>query len=410
MIKKISIIVICLLNLCSGLVYSQTLNTSLTENSKVSLLTCTPNSDAIYALFGHTGLRVQDDSIGIDLVFDYGVFDFSSGGFIYRFVKGETDYMVGARTYQKFLFEYRFREMGVDEQIINLTLRERQEVFNALLENLKPENRVYRYNFFYDNCATRPRDIIQSNVNGTINYKPYTTDQTYRDLLEECLDLLTPWSRFGINLVIGSGADKIITERQKDFLPQYVSNAFDHATTVSIDGKEKPLVLSQSELLAASSDALKLIKAKEEGIKSPNYPLYVGLLLLLLALLISYLQYFKKKDVLAKLFDTLLFIMAGFAGCIIFFLMFFSEHPCVDANWNLIWLNPLALLFALFFFAKFASKYVICYHFTNFAVLTVFLGSMLFIPQSFEVAFIPYILTLWLRSGINVLTSKKELK
>lgn len=377
----------------------------LTENSKVSILTCSSNTDAIYALFGHTGLRVSDDSLKIDVVFDYGVFDFSSDNFIYRFVKGETDYRVGDRSYDRFLFEYAYRGSGVKEQIINLSLKERQAVFDALLTNLRPENRVYRYNFFYDNCSTRPRDIIKDNLDGELIFKPYTGDQTYRDLLEECL-ILTPWSRFGINLVIGSGADKIITERQKDFLPLYVSQALDNAIVVSPQGEERLLVSENKEVLEAGDTVLEFLNAKENGVTAANTPLYVGIIVLLLAISVSYLSYYKKKRIIGKAFDILLFTIAGLAGCIIFFLMFFSEHPCVDANWNLAWLNPLALLVILFLSVKIVTKYVIYYHFVNFATLTLFLLCIPFIPQTIEVAFIPYILALWVRSGANILEYK----
>ncbi len=378
----------------------------LSEKSQVSLLTCSPNTDATYALFGHTGLRVFDDSLDINVVFDYGVFDFNSDNFIYRFVKGETDYKIGDRLFSRFLFEYTFRESGVEEQVLNLTLEEKQSIFDALLINLKPENRVYRYNFFYDNCSTRPRDVVQQNIKGEIEFKPYTSEQTYRDLLDECL-ILTPWTRFGINLVIGSGADKVINERQKDFLPSYVSTAFNHAEIVSANGEKRPLVLKQTDLLKPAGSALELVEAKEIGYRAPNTPLYVGIVLVMLSVLITYLVRSREMFILGKVFDSILFILAGLAGCIIFFLMFFSEHPCVDANWNLMWLNPLALLFGLFFFVKIASKCVIYYHFVNFATLTLFLLCIPFISQTIEIAFIPYILALGLRSVGNILEYKQ---
>lgn len=384
-------------------------NPKLSESSKVSLLTCTPSDDAIYALFGHSGLRIQDDSLGIDVVFDYGTFDFDSNNFIYRFVKGETDYIVKGRKFNQFNFEYQYREMGVTEQVLNLILPERQNVFDSLITNSLPENRVYRYNFFDDNCATRPRDIISSSLNGKIAYTPFTKDQTYRDLLDECL-ILTPWSRFGINLVIGSGADKIITERQKDFLPAYVANAFALANIVDMEGKKRDLVLSADEILLPHNGALQLLEAKQRGYRAANEPLYVGVLLFLVALFVSYLQYQKHKKRIADIFDTLLFLVAALAGCIIFFLTFFSEHPCVDANWNLVWLNPLPLFFIPFFFVKSRTKYVISYHFVNFVVLTLFIVSFAFIPQVLELAFVPYILALWLRSGVNILEYRRTIK
>lgn len=380
----------------------------LSESSRVSLMTCSASDDAIYALFGHSGLRIKDDSIGIDVVFDYGIFDFSSNNFIFRFVKGETDYMVKGREFSHFYFEYQYRGIGVTEQVLNLTQSERQKVFEALITNSLPENRIYRYNFFYDNCATRPRDIISDNLDGKIEYRSFTTEQTYRDLLDECL-VLTPWSRFGINLVIGSGADKVITERQKDFLPLYVAKAFDNANIIDTLRENRSLVVSSVEILGPEGSVLVLEEAKMAGRKALNQPFFVGIILLLAAAIVSYLQYKKNKRGFSKVFDTLLFFVAALAGSVIFFLTFFSEHPCVDSNWNLVWLNPLPFFFIPFFFVKSSTKYVISYHFVNFVVLTLFIVGFAFIPQTLEVAFIPYILALWLRSGVNVLEYRRVL-
>lgn len=405
MCKKVFLTLIIFLYLTNNL-YPSTLR--LTDKSTVSLLTCSPNDDAIYALFGHSALRIKDDSTNIDVVFDYGIFDFSSSNFIYRFVKGETDYMVKGRNFKHFLFEYQYREMGVTEQVLNLSQTERQQVFDALVINAMPENSIYRYNFFYDNCSTRPRDMVQNNIEGKVDYTVFSKELTYRDLINQCL-ILTPWSKFGINIVIGSGADKIVSERQKDFLPAYLLVAFNNASIVDKLGNSRKLVSSSTELLLASNGALELQNAKLEGRNATNIPLYVGLILLLVALLLSYIQYKSKNaSCIVGLFDSLLFLVSGLAGCIIFFLMFFSEHPCVDANWNLVWLNPLPLFFIPFFFVKSRTKYVISYHFVNFVALTLFLVGFLLIPQTLEIAFIPYILTLWTRSGVNILVRNNQ--
>ena len=405
--KIISCFFLLLLNLAS-LSLSAVSYKPLTESSKVSLLTCSPNDEAIYSLFGHSGLRISDDSLGIDVVFDYGIFDFESDNFIYRFVKGETDYIVAARRFDQFLWSYNNLSVEVKEQIFNLNLQERQKIFDALWTNSLPENRVYRYNFFYDNCATRPRDIIADNINGKVEFVKFTEEQTYRDLLDECLRL-TPWSRFGINLVIGSDADKIITERQKDFLPDYVSRALSIANIVDSHGNSRRLIKNTEILLEATDMPLVLIKSKENKIEATNYPLIVGGVLLLLSIFFSYLGYTRRiKRGFVRLFDSILFFLVGCAGLIIFFLMFFSEHPCVDKNWNLVWLNPLPLLVIPFFFVKRLTKYVISYHFINFVALSLLLVGFNLIPQVLEFAFIPYILLLAIRSGENMCFYRKE--
>lgn len=369
---------------------------TLSDTARISLLTSTPWDGAIYALFGHTAIRINDPVNNIDYVFNYGIFNFDSPNFIMRFVKGETDYIVAAVDYQYYLNEYKQRGVGVVEQVFNLSSKEKQDIFNALLINSLPENRVYRYNYFYDNCSTRPRDIIEKYIDGHINYVPTNEEQTYRDLVWECTNI-KPWAKFGIDLVIGADADKVITDRQKDFLPVYLMNAFNYATVVYDNGIERELLLETTDTFIAKP----LVK---DNILSP---LYAGIILLIITVLLSLLIYKKQLIVLGKIFDTILFLAAGLGGVVIFFLMFFSEHPCVNPNWNIVWLNPLQLIVAFLFFVKPLSKVIYCYHFINFAALLIFLLAWSLIPQKLEIAFIPFILSIMIRSGMNILQQRK---
>lgn len=371
----------------------------LSDSSKISLLTNSPWDGAVYALYGHTALGISDPVNNIDLVFNYGLFDFNSPNFIYRFAKGETDYSVGYTSLNRYTFEYQMRGVGITEQTLNLTLKEKQKVFEALLINSLPENKIYRYNYFYDNCSTRPRNIIEQNIEGTIHYTPTNKEQSYRDLVHECVNS-QPWVRFGIDLVIGTDADKIITDRQKDFLPQYLMHAYAGAVIQNIDGTERDLVLKEFDLIKPTGQSMKFTHV--------DTPLVFGIILLVITILISFLSYKRNKKLIGRVFDILLFLIAGIAGSIIFFLMYFSVHPCTNPNWNLIWLNPLQLIFAFLFSIKFFSKGVYYYHFINFAVLLLFLLAWFLIPQYLEVAFIPYILALAIRSGVNVIQYRKK--
>lgn len=395
MIRNILLIIIIFV---SSIQYSISQNFQLSDSAKISLLTNSPWSQEVYALFGHTAIRVQDSVNYTDVVFNYGIFDFNSSNFMYRFVKGETDYIIAAMNFNNYKREYQERGVGITEQVLNLTQNEKQNIFDALVINSLPENRVYRYNYFYDNCSTRPRDIIEKNINGTILYTPTNKDQTYRDLVHECVNS-QPWIRFGVDLVIGADADEEISDRQKDFLPAYLMQAYSHAQIKGVDEITKPLIAQTNDLLPIP---------KDENSSVINYPLLAGCLLFTISIIISFLSYKKGYRIMGKIFDTLLFLSAGIAGSIIFFLMFFSVHPCTNPNWNIAWLNPLQFIFALLFCIKFLSKYVYYYHFINFAVLTLFLLAWFLIPQYLEIAFIPYILTLWIRSGTNILEYKKN--
>ncbi len=370
----------------------------LSDSAKISLLTSTPWDKEVYAIFGHTAIRIQDPINQFDVVFNYGLFSFDTPNFILRFVKGETDYMIGVENFNRYVEEYKSRGVGVIQQTLNITQKEKQNIFDALVINSLPQNRVYRYNYFYDNCSTRPRDIIENNIDGKIHYNPTNETQTYRDLVHECV-WSQPWIRFGIDLVIGADADKEITDRQKDFLPLYLMSAYKEASIKNTDQTAHPLLSEQNNIL---------ISQKNDTVIPINQPLIIGCLLLVVALIISFLSYKKNCTLLGKIFDTLLFAAAGIAGCIIFFLMFFSVHPCTHPNWNIIWLNPPQLIIALFFLIKFFSKYVYYYHFINFVVLILLLLAWFLIPQYLELAFIPYILALCVRSGTNVLQYKNK--
>lgn len=408
------ILLTCYIPITKAQVVQLPAHIELSDKAEISLLTSTPWDGVVYALFGHTAIRVSDtiqinlDEYGLrprnfDFVFNYGLFSFNTPNFEFRFVKGETDYSVGAVPFPYYLAEYQEREVGVIEQVLNLTQKEKQDILNALLINALPENRIYRYNFFYDNCATRPRDIIEKYIDGTIEYTPTNKEQSYRDLVHECVSI-EPWTRFGIDLVIGADADKTITDRQKDFLPLYLMRAYEGAK-IKNDSIEKPLLRTTHDILTASPKQSHYMKQVDNSII--DEPLITGCILLVFTILFSILVYKKGWFTIGKLFDTLLFLVAGAAGCVIFFLMFFSEHPCTNPNWNIMWLNPLQLIVAFLFFVKSLSKYIYYYHFINFASLLLFLLAWCLIPLRIEIAFIPYILAIAIRSVMNIIQQQK---
>lgn len=370
--------------------------TQLSPKAEVSLLTCSPFDEEVYTVYGHAALRICDPAQKIDMVFNYGLFSFSKPNFIYRFAKGETDYQLGATNYNNYMIEYQMRGSSVTEQVLNLTLEEKNRLWNALLVNFMPENREYRYNFFFDNCATRPAALIEKSVCGSIDYNdPYPT-QTFRSLINNCTRN-HPWLTFGCDLALGSPTDRMATQHEMMFLPSYLKEAFAAATIIDRQGSERPLV-KQTHLTG-----------EEEGIEETSdepanhplaSPLFAGWLLLAGIIYVTYRDWKKKSE--GRTVNVLLFLTAGIAGAILFFISFVSEHPCVFPNWNLLWLHPLHLLAAILFCVKKGKIVVDYYHFINFAALSLMLLGGFFIPQHINAAFIPLILTLWIRSGYGV--------
>lgn len=374
----------------------------LHDNAKVSLLTASPWHDVVYGLFGHTAIRVQDDSVGVDAIYNYGYFDSSQPDFMYNFIRGKTDYVLGVTTFDEFMFEYGFKGQQVYEQTLNLTPHEKQQLFNALYINSLPENMRYRYNYFYDNCATRPRDMIEEYVNGTIVYQPTSKTQSFRDLLHECT-VEHKWTKFGIDLMVGSPSDRVIDVREKMFIPSYLMGSFEGATMVVNDTLSYPLVLESEVVLELNSEL------NNPGEQSIFTPFVTAFALLLLSIIVSLLQMANLNKVRpAKAYDTLLFGVAGIGGLVLFTLIFFSEHPATSPNWNFAWLNIFALVAAVLFWVKSATRIVYFYHFINFAVITLFVLLWWLIPQELPIATIPFSLSLLVRSGTNIYTKRNK--
>ncbi|MFA7582574.1 MAG: DUF4105 domain-containing protein [Proteiniphilum sp.] len=374
----------------------------LNDNAKISLLTASPWHGAVYALFGHTAILVQDDSTGVNAVFNYGFFDSSQPNFIYHFVKGETDYILGVTSFEDFLSEYGYKGQEVIMQELNLSPEKKQQLYESLTLNALPENREYRYNFFYDNCATRPRDMVENQNKNKILYTPTLSEQTYRDLVHECVKDY-PWLLFGIDLVIGSEADRTIDVREKMFIPRYLMDSFDGAIIQENDTLRYSLVKNRHVVLERD------VERNHPKAAMPFTPFITAIILLVLTLLISLFQLIKLNTTkFILLFDTILFGVAGLGGIVLFFLMFFSEHPAMIPNWNFVWLNLFSLIAALLFWANSAKNIVYFYHFINFALLTLFLLLWWLIPQTMPAATIPFSMIFWLRSGTNLVVWRKK--
>jgi len=371
------------------------------DSMQISLLTCSPGSE-IYSLFGHTAIRYEDKSRGIDVVFNYGMFSFRTSNFIWRFVKGETDYQLGATEYRNFISEYEYDGREVSQQTLNLSQEEKEKLFFLLQDNYRPENRIYRYNFFFDNCATRPRDKIEDCINGKIEYKETSEKtQSFRDIIHEYTSN-HPWERFGIDLCLGSKADKPISYRQKMFAPDYLHKSFAAAIIKSSKGEKKALVVATKELLP---------KQIEQADDKPSFfltPLQVSLLLFVLVVGITIYDLKRRKS--STPLDFILFLSAGIAGCIISFLACFSEHPTVSPNYLLFVFHPFHLLCLPFILKTVKMKYKSWYHLLNLVVLTLFILLWAVIPQRFDLAVLPLALSLLVRSGSNSILAYKKHK
>ncbi len=307
----------------------------LSSTAQISLITCS-SGDELYSIFGHSAIRVVDDSMHINEVYNYGTFDFHTPNFYGKFANGELDYMLSAYNFKYFLPSYFRDNRSVSEQVLDLTPTEKQRLFNALEINKLPENKFYRYDFFFDNCATRIRDIIFTSVDGEIIYNNIDTlDMTFRDMIHIYLDK-QPWIREGIDVLLGSKIDVKITQYETMFLPDYLKDYF-VKTEVKRDSTTQPLILSDKDLLK--------FEPKDNN-SSVTPEQYAWLLFILLVLLLLYEIRTKKRFLII---DRLLLFVTGLLGLLVFYLWTFSELTTTGANYNILWAIPtnLILLFKL---------------------------------------------------------------
>ncbi|MDO8928623.1 MAG: DUF4105 domain-containing protein [Bacteroidota bacterium] len=362
---------------------------SLSPETTVSILTCNPGTD-VYSMYGHTAIRVNDPSTGLDAVFNYGIFSFESPNFIYRFAKGQTDYLMVGQKFSSFIPEYESDKRSVYEQVLNLSPEGKIKLFQALLENAKPENREYRYNFFMDNCATRVRDMIERNAGGTVRFTDDHPTKTYRDLIKEFHHSFR-WIDLGIDLLVGKKADQPVSAYGQMFLPEYLQAQFANAE-ITIDGNVQPLVLETRTLVEYPNTKL---------VSDLQWPAIVFGLIFLMVTGISVRGFLRKTK--TDWLDYWLFGLTGFAGLIIGWFTLYSEHPAMSPNYNLLWAFSANLFFVFVWkFKHWRPKTRIYFWFAGALLLL-----SLVLGQQFNFAVYFIIMTLLVRVTVNLMQERK---
>ena len=360
------------------------------DNVRISLLTCAPGSE-IYALFGHSAIRYENPEKDQDWVFNYGMFSFKEPNFVMRFVKGETDYQLGVVPFRYFETEYALRGSSVYQQVLNLTDEEKVKLISLLEENYLPSNRVYRYNYFYDNCTTRARDKVEESIQGKVVYPETEKEVSFRDIIHE-FTAGSEWGEFGIDLCLGSEADEPIDERKQMFAPFYMMEAARGAMIHRAD-TVVPLVLEEFKVVDA---------VLEDEPAFPLSPMTCAMGLLVATAFVVGWGIRKGRPCLA--WNVLMFFLQGLGGCIVAFLFFFSLHPTVGSNWLLMLFHPLALFYLPIMIYRGIKGKKDPYHWLNVVLLTSFMILMPFISQEFNLTVLPLALSLLLVSVGHIYT------
>ena len=302
---------------------------------QVSLITCAPGAE-LYSVFGHTALRIVDSAANTDIIYNYGTFNFDDPDFYSKFVRGKLMYFLSQQSFPDFLYEYDYFKRGVTEQVLKLSPTEKTEIQRSLFENVREENRYYKYDFLYDNCATRLRDIIfKMNIDSTYEPSAFAANgATFRDYLHNYLSRAEmQWTTLGIDLLLGIGADKTMTPSESMFLPDYLAQG------VSLASKGQSKLVERDQEHLPNAQALPL--------KMPFWqtPLFFFSILAFLVILPSF---FRSSGMVSfqSIMDRIIFVLSGLLGLLLLFMWFGTDHQSFSKNINLVWAMPVNLLVA----------------------------------------------------------------
>lgn len=368
---------------------------TLSSKAELSILTCSPGSE-LYSIFGHSSIRVYDPAQRIDWVFNYGTFDFATPGFAVKFARGKLQYYVLSYSMRNFMGEYEGDARSVREQVLRLTDAQKESMLQALKRNELPENKFYLYDFFYDNCSSRERDLLRKTLGDMLRLQGPSGKEygSYRSLIQPYLKVL-PWTDFGIQLALGSPTDKQAGLEGAVFLPDHLHDVL-AASEVQDNGVWKPLVKDTRTLLDAPQAT-----PSASGFFSPWVAMW---LVLLVAAAISFLPFGKAHGF--RLFDTLLFGATGLLGVLLVLFWVMTDHEATYVNLNLIWALPTHLIFAVAVLVSSWKNFVYRYATGGAAILLLFLLANWFLPQGFHPAIYPLVVAMALRLVIYRIRSQ----
>jgi hypothetical protein len=376
-----------LLLLASGSLSAQQ---TLSENARISLITVDPG-EFVYSTFGHSALRVRDPENRLDRVYNYGTFNFEQPNFLLKFCQGRLLYFLDIESYRNFEYGNLYDNRPMREQILRLTPEQRQRLSDLLEENAREENRYYKYEFFYDNCATRIRDIVKETFFHQITFDstglPIGT--TMRQLLHQYLTD-KPWTQFGIDLLIGTPADHVARTEDYMFLPDYMHDLFG---TARIDDTT---LLVQSERQIPNRPLLPRPAYQPGFFENP-------LMAMCLVALIGLLSMASRRA--ERIFDVVFWLVLGLAGLVLFLLWVATDHTSTKMNWNILWALPTHLFF---FRRNKRTEWTENYFMGAGALALLVLLFWGFIPQDLPEAALPIVILVVLKAFFHRFRREKD--
>jgi hypothetical protein len=360
----------------------------LSENTVISLITCTPGNQ-VYNIFGHSAIRIFEPETNRNEVYNYGTFDFDQPNFIWKFITRTVQYKLSKVSFKYFMKELQAEHRGVSEQILKLNQQQRQKLFEYLETNYLPQNREYLYDFFYDNCATRIRDVMNKGI-AEVKIKDVPSKKRFRDFLDEYLQH-DPWLNFGIYLILGLEADKICTYNFQMFLPDYLSSNLGKSTM-----NNAPL-LEEAEWLLPKPEPNKY----KGGFFTP-----IVFTFSLLSLGLGIIFGLHKKIVLVNIWEISFYTVMGLVGVFLLFMWFGTDHIATQKNLNILWANPLYLIWIFIGFRKKITKFVLYMGYLLFVSNIIAILIFVFPLQQFNFAVLPIILLMIVQLGNRLFIKK----
>ena len=363
--------------LCFTVAFSQK---NIPNNTQISVLTIGPGNNLNDA-FGHSGIRLKTSYS--DIVYDFGRYNFEDPNFYLNFARGKLNYLQGKANYNNLVNFYKQQNRSIKEQILNLSAEEKQSVYTFLETNYAKNQGAYLYDFFYDNCATKIRDVIENATNGNIDYQlpDNYEDKTFRTLIQ---DELHPnaWGSLGIDIALGAIIDRTATPREHMFLPKNIHEFYSEAT------------INNRQLVSNS----KTIINSDTKFKNGTFLLSPIFVLSLIAILIIYITFNDhKKQRRTKGLDAFIQLILGIIGILLTLLWFGTDHTATGYNYNLLWAFPLSLVMVIQAYKAKPKKWFIGY--IKFCVLMLCLLTVHWISgvQQFAPTLIPLLIALFVR-------------
>lgn len=395
-----SALVLCLLgSLSPGFLAPMYSQQVLSPAARASLLTSAPGGE-LYATFGHTSFRISDPVNGVDETYNYGTFNFRTPNFYLKFIQGKLLYRLSTEPYYEFEYYYTYKKRGVVEQVLDLSPKQVQKLSDFLQQNARPENREYLYDYFFNNCATKPRDVIIEVLGDSLKWENLyeSTGKSFRDIIGPYLEDKA-WAAFGISLLLGLDTDRKASYYEQMFIPDFLQQSLERARVVTPSGFRP--VVKETHVIVPRSD----FSIHRMDFTSP---------FIIFAVLLAIVCWVSFKDLqnrrLSKWLDIVLFGLSGIAGIVMIFMWLGTDHSTTDNNLNLIWALPTNLIFLFAYARKRVAGWCLPYIVGIGGILTIAILTFSIFPQQFHLATLLFMLSLLVRSVCIFLAIRRDKK